>query len=250
MKKFKTKRKNNRLLFLLFIILFFILFIWISFKNLDHSYNKFLRFIFNETSFIKKDYHYSIKLNYLLNNYSFKESVKEIEKKNNIIYLYNSFDDEMYKDKTKIIDVSRLLRDNLNKLGIKVLLENDVSDSFLENRKEDITYYIKIQRGNDKDTTVSINNKKYAKILFVLGKDNSNYLNNRENISLMHDYLENNYPGLSSGIIERKELSNQDLDDKAFLIEIGNINNNYEEVSNSTEIIALMLYSILGDINE
>ena len=40
---------------------------------------------------------------------------------------------------------------------------------------------------------------------------------------------------------------NQDLSQNVLLIEIGGIENNREEINNSTEILSLMIYHILGD---
>ena len=68
----------------------------------------------------------------------------------------------------------------------------------------------------------------------------------------MNNYLNDNYPGLSKGIYEKKGMGvdgvyNQDLDKNVLLIEIGGIDNNYEEVNNSTEILSLMIYHMFGD---
>ena len=68
----------------------------------------------------------------------------------------------------------------------------------------------------------------------------------------MNDYLNKNYPGISKGIYEKKGsgvdgVYNQDLADNVILIEIGGIKNNINEINNSTEIISLMLYHMLGD---
>ena len=111
---------------------------------------------------------------------------------------------------------------------------------------------IDIQRDSLSDTSVTINNKQYAKILFVLGLDNPNYLENKEILIKMNDYLNTNYPGLSKGILEKQDdkvnnIYNQDLGKNIILTLIGGVDNTYEEVNNSTEIMALMIYNFLGD---
>ena len=122
----------------------------------------------------------------------------------------------------------------------------------MEDRSENITYYVDIHRDSVKNTTIEINNKKYAKIMFVLGLENENYLENKKVMEKMNNYLNIHYPGISRGIYEKKGIDvngvyNQDYNKNILLIEVGGIENNIEEVNNSTEIIALMLYTMLGD---
>ena len=271
MKKFKTKKPVNNKLIILFIILFLSLFIWLSYLNLDSSYTSLI-------NYLMKDFDKNNKLSFnfltnnldsLLNTYYFyaKESIafNEIEKK---VYLYNTHDKEMYHDNTTILDATSLLHNNLTKLGISTIQEDkkpseylhtglsyyDISRNFIIDMKEknNISYYIDIHRDSVSNTTVEINNKKYAKILFVLGLENKNYLENKMVMEKMNNYLNDNYPGLSKGIYEKKGkgvdgVYNQDLDKNVLLIEIGGIDNNYEEVYNSTEILALMIYHMFGD---
>ena len=88
--------------------------------------------------------------------------------------------------------------------------------------------------------------------MFVLGLDNPYYEENKKVMMKMNKYLEENYPGLSKGILEKSGegvdgVYNQDISSNVLLIEIGGIENNMEEVNNSTEIIALMFYNLLGE---
>jgi stage II sporulation protein P len=189
-----------------------------------------------------------------------------MKEKKKLIYIYNTHDQEKYKDNTRIIDVSKMLSNNLKKLGIDSIVEEKrvseyqgiiqddykISRMFLEERNEDIAYYIDVHRDSVNNTTIEIDGKKYAKILFVLGLDNPYYENNKGIMEKMHNYLETNYPNLSKGIYEKSGVGvngvyNQDFNKHTLLIEVGGIENSYDEVYNSTEIIALMIYSILGD---
>ena len=270
MKKFKTKRhvKKNIIILIGFIIFLFI-FIWISFQRLNHSHKKLIQYMLNNTSFYEDKKLLTFKLDYLLNNYYFYEEKKE--SKNNIpqIYLYNTHEKEKYIDNKSVYDASLLLQNNLKRLGINTLVEDkkvsdylhtgmknyDISREFIKKIKKeypDVCYYIDIHRDSVKNTKITINNKDYAQIMFVLGLDNPNYQSNKDILVKMNDYLNNNYPGISKGIYEKSGSSvngiyNQDLDKHVLLIEIGGIENNTLEVNNSTEIIALMLYHMLGD---
>lgn len=275
MKKFKTKRSNlkkRNIMIIVFLILFIVMFILISFKTLDISHYKFVNLLINHTAFKEKD-NEVLKLvsnfDLLINDYSFNN--KKLVYHNSPIkdvYIYNTHNLEEYSDKKNVFDASILLASNLKKLGINSLVEirkasdyintglnyYEISRSFIIDvmKKKEYAYYIDIHRDSVKDTKVTINNKDYAKILFVLGKDNASYEANKSVILEMNEYLNNYYPGLSKGILEKsgKDVNgvyNQDLDKNVLLIEIGGIENNIEEVNNSTEILSLMLYSMLGD---
>ena len=185
----------------------------------------------------KKSYSLIKRLNYLVNNYSFDKSYEVINQKEYMIYIYNE---------NSINDISTYLQNNLNKLGIKSFIGNK------ESLKDDINrdkyqYYIKFNQTTSCDT-VTINNKDYVKISFILNSDNPNYLDNEKIIKKMNDYLNTNYLDLSKGIIKQNNNSYyQDLNKNTLLMEIGCVDNNQEMLNNSTEIIALMLYNFLGD---
>ena len=254
-------------------MLLLLLFILLSFQKLSGSYNNFINYILHNTIFYqKKDFltqKLSSNLNLLLNNYYFLDNNKLVLKEEkSYIYIYNTHDKEKYNDNTTVLDASNMLSNNLKKLGIDSIVEEDqvsnyvnlnltnyqVSKKFIEKIKdeENILYYIDIHRDSVNNTTLVINGKSYAKILFVLGLDNPNYYENKKNMEKMNNYLNQHYPGVSKGILEKKGsgvdgVYNQDIDKNVILIEIGGVENNYDEVNNSTEIIALMLYHIIGD---
>ena len=271
MKKFKTKRNINRTKLIILIIVFLIIFTVISLYKSKNSYKRLTDVLlnnFNENTNQVKLSFLTNNLDKLFNNYSFYS--KEVYKENKpIIYLYNTHDTEKYQDNKSILDGTKLLKNNLHKIGISSIYEKrkvsefitsglssyDISRIFIKdimNSTNNIAYYIDIHRDSVNNTTVRINNKKYAKIMFVLGLENENHLKNKEILLKMNDYLNKNYPGISRGIYEKKGsdvdgVYNQDLNSNIILIELGGIENNLEEVNNSTEILALMLYHILGD---
>lgn len=277
MKKFKTKKRINKKIFIIFFVLLCLsLFIWLSLKSLNKDYSNFINLLFDNTSFNQnKEFKLPSIRNYLkffLNDYEFikKEEIVFNDKKD-YIYLYNTHDKEKYSDNTSVLETSEMLSNNLRKLGINSIVENDrvsnyndmglgnyeISRKFIENikSKENILYYVDIHRDSVNNTTIEINKKKYAKIMFVLGLENPNYKENKIIMERMNDYLNKNYPGISKGIYEKQGkgvdgVYNQDLDKNIVLIEVGGVENTQEEVNNSTEILSLMFYHILGDRNE
>lgn len=96
------------------------------------------------------------------------------------------------------------------------------------------------------------NNKKYAKILFVLTKKHKNYKENEKFVKKLNEKIEKNYKGLSRGIMNREDaIFNQDLSPHAILLEVGGVDNTLEEINNTLTVIAEVLYDYInnGELN-
>lgn len=288
----KNKRKN--IVIVLIMVLLIILFIYISSKTLTTSYPKFVNALLNEQGIIKDNDAsffslWTSNLDLLLNNYYFKD-----QKSNSslvyqevlpLVYIYASHDEEEYNYKNNVLgikndiySIGNLLKSNLLEYNIESVFEEKRVSTYLEKENlnysesykvsrrflEDsiinyptLNYFIDIHRDsvNGDITNVTINNKPYAKIMFVLGLDNPSYLENKKLMIKMNDYLNKYYPNLSRGIYEKQGsgvngVYNQDFHKNTILIEIGGVDNNLESVVNSTEIIAKALYYIIGEENE
>ena len=274
MKRFKTKKQltiKTKLIILIISIIFFGIFIFLSLQRLHNNYDNFISFLLSESKLDKMNYpkiKLSKNLDYLFMTYSFSNKDKIVYKEENKkkIYLYNTHNLETYKDGISVYNANIELSNNLKKLGIDTIIETkktsdyistglsyyNISRSFITNiQSDDILYYIDIHRDSVTDS-LTIINKKYAKVLFVLGLDNPNYYENKRIMEIMNSYLNNNYPGLSKGILEKQGegvdgVYNQDLSSNVLLIEIGGEDNTFEEVKNTTEALSLMLYHIIND---
>ncbi|EQB36695.1 hypothetical protein M948_16820 [Virgibacillus sp. CM-4] len=106
-------------------------------------------------------------------------------------------------------------------------------------------YFIDIHRdAQRKDiTTTTINDKPYAKLYFIVGIEHENYKQNLEFVEKLNNSLEQKYPGVSRGIFlkdksEGNGVYNQDLSANSILIEIGGVDNNKEELNNTSEALA------------
>ena len=100
---------------------------------------------------------------------------------------------------------------------------------------------------NKNITTTTINGKVYAKILFVVGLEHNNYKENISNVEKINDITNKYYPGLSRGIYKKEGpgvdgIYNQDISSNSILIELGGVDNNIDEVLNTTEAISNILY--------
>jgi len=111
---------------------------------------------------------------------------------------------------------------------------------------KDLAYEIDIHRDSlrkDK-TTATINGKSYARIDFILGKANPHFSQNLQFAEDLHKAIEKKYPGLSRGVLSKAKTSgnnglyNQDLSPNTILIEVGGVDNNYEELKNAMDAFA------------
>ncbi|MGI8383285.1 stage II sporulation protein P [Robertmurraya sp. P23] len=108
-----------------------------------------------------------------------------------------------------------------------------------------LSYLIDIHRDSRRkeDTTKVINGKSYAKLAFVIGAEHPNYEKNLKLATEIHNKLEEKYPGLSRGIIQKSGAStngrfNQDLSGNALLVEFGGVDNNFDELNLSADAFA------------
>ena len=202
---------------------------------------------------------------------------------NPIVYIYNTHTNEEYSyNKSNLYNIvptvktaSYILQNELSNLGIDSIVEENnvtntvnernltyaksykVSREFLENKKLEypsLIYFIDIHRYSVKRsiTTANIDNKNYAKTMFLLGLENEKYKENQKVMNTLNSFLESNYKGLSRGIYEKSGYGvngvyNQDFDKNVMLIEVGGYENTIEEVSNSLKVIANMLKNYIID---
>ncbi|RFU61349.1 stage II sporulation protein P [Bacillus sp. V59.32b] len=122
---------------------------------------------------------------------------------------------------------------------------------------KDLEYFIDIHRDSrrKKDTTISIKGKSYAKIAFVIGGKNPNSEKNLVLANKLHKTLQKEYPGLSRGIIQHNQsgynsVYNQDLSENAMLLEIGGVDNTFEEMYLTTAAFADVFSEFYWDAEE
>ena len=185
---------------------------------------------------------------------TFKEA-KKVESPP-IIYLYNSHQQEEYASSTlaeysitpTVIMNNYILEDIFNKNNYKTIVEeNSIKDILNKNNwkyyksynatrillEENIIkyptlkYFIDIHRDSlpKNRTTVKIDNKDYAKVLFLICLENKNYEENLIFTEKINNKLNEYYKGLSKGILKKggegvNGLYNQDFNNRTKLIEI------------------------------
>ncbi|MEK4028750.1 MULTISPECIES: stage II sporulation protein P [Bacillaceae] len=114
-----------------------------------------------------------------------------------------------------------------------------------QSNNRDLQYFIDIHRDSQrkKVTTATVNGKSYAKLVFVVGAEHANYEKNVKLATEWHNLLEKKYKGLSRGVILKQGKNtngkfNQDLSEKAMLIEFGGVDNTFEELNRTAEAFA------------
>lgn len=203
-----------------------------------------------------------------------------------IVYIYNTHQKEEYTvEKNEpynitptVLTTSYMLEEQLLKHGIKSVVEESsvsealnknkwkyassykVTKTFLEKAKEkypSLKFYIDVHRDSVKYsiTTKTINDKKYARVMFLIGLENKNYEENLKVTETINDEVEKKYPGLSRGIYKKKGkgvngVYNQDFSSNCILIEFGGNKNTIDEVYNTVIALGEIISNYIGDTFE
>jgi len=209
---------------------------------------------------------------------SYIEDPNPVDIENPIIYIYNSHQLENYNGENldiygitpNVLMASYLLKEKLNSRGLSTIVETTNMSEFLsingwdhsgsykasrvfildkKNKYSSLEYFIDIHRDSVSRsvTTVNIGGKSYARILFVVGLEHNNYASNLKTMESINNLCNKYYPGLSRGIYKKEGagvngIYNQDISPNSILIEVGGVDNNIDEVLNTTEAISNILY--------
>ena len=169
-----------------------------------------------------------------------------------------------------------LLKEKLDKLGVPTIIEESNISEFLRinnwnynasykasrfylldtmEKHPSIKLFIDLHRDSlsKNSSTVTINNKKYAKVLFVVGKEHNNYLKNLNLANKLNNMIKLKYPTLTRGIIQKEGsgvngIYNQDLSSNIILLELGGNENTITEVLNTIEIISTIIKEYINEI--
>ena len=209
---------------------------------------------------------------------SYMSDPNPVDINNPIIYIYNSHQLENYNSSNldiygitpNVLMTSYLLKEKLNSKGISTIVEDTNLTEFLslnnwdhsgsykasrifildkKNKYSTLKYFIDIHRDSVSKnmTTININGKDYARILFVVGLEHDNYKDNIKISEDLNNLFNKYYKGLSRGIYKKEGpgvdgIYNQDISSNSILIEVGGKDNNIDEVLNTTEAISNILY--------
>lgn len=213
-------------------------------------------------------------------------SIIEDEKTTNkqpTVYIFNTHQTESYRSdfledfniNNTVYLASHILKEYLGDLGISAIVEeNSIVDilntngwkygssykasrilleqSFKDNPSLDFFIDLHRDAASYETTMLEIDGKKYAKIMFVVGKEHENYAKNLELANILNDKLKEVNPKLSRGVLQKEGagvngIYNQDFSENTILIEVGGQYNYIEEVNNTLKIFANILYDYLEE---
>ncbi len=200
-----------------------------------------------------------------------------------IIYLYNTHPTEAYAPSTyaefsvnpTVIMNNYILEDIFNKNGYRTIVEEtSVKDILKENNWNyassykasrillekgkktypSLMYFIDIHRDSleKEKTSITIEGKEYAKVLFIVGMENETYQDNLIFTEKINKKIEEYYPNLSRGIYKKSGVGvngiyNQDFSPTTILIEIGGYENTTTEILNSSLAFARCFMEVIHE---
>lgn len=199
------------------------------------------------------------------------------------VYIYNthqleSYDNTDYNDITpNVLMASYLLKEELNKAGIPTIVESSNITEYIKQNNlkyyqsyDASRYYVEKTLDDNKNldlvidlhrdaveknvSTVTINDKEYAKVLFVVGMEHNNYESNLNVANAINNIIKEKYPTLTRGIITKSGknvngIYNQDLNSNSILIECGGYKNSFSEVVNTINLLSQIIKEYLNGRN-
>ncbi len=257
-------------------------------KISDDKLVNYLLHDYNDSKIIKEEISNKLStifsINGLLNMYPVLKQeniVKTSNKKLPLIYIYNSHQTEEYKSTTfaeysvnpTVFIADYIMQDQFLKNNIESIVEERsvaevrnmnnwnyagsykasrilMEDSYKQNTS--LKYFIDLHRDSLKrdKTTIEIDEKEYAKIIFLIGLENPNYEQNLIFTETINNKINEKYPGLSKGIYKKggegvNGVYNQDFSKYTILIEVGGEENTVTEVMNTTIAITNILSEVI-----
>lgn len=215
--------------------------------------------------------YYPLMNSYEVYNIDNLHSTSVVNKKEKKIYIYNTHQEELYQDQYSVLDASYYLQSKLQQYGFEVIVEdanfkdyrnkhqltyNDsyqVSQYYLEQaikKYGNFTLCIDLHRDSIPYnlSMININQKKYAKLMFVVAGSSKNYQQVLD-ASMNYEKTINSYQnGIMRNTMTRKEAYyNQFIQSNIVLIECGSDTNSFDEVKNSLDYLAKAINQIEGN---
>ncbi|WP_096153330.1 stage II sporulation protein P [Bacillus sp. FJAT-45066] len=141
-------------------------------------------------------------------------------------------------------DIMAMLKENRWLYPQSYRASRKVKEAAIQSNR-DLNYFIDIHRdGTRRDsTTTNINGEDYAKIMFVIGTNHNGWEKNLKIVEQLDALLKEKYPGISRGARRQggagnNGVYNQDLSEQSILIEIGGVDNTFEEMYRTVEAFA------------
>ncbi len=179
--------------------------------------------------------------------------------------------DEAYDGKTNITLLGKRLAKRLEELGIGAVSSDvdyrstvkdfnwnfsykyslkTVQEAFAVN--PELEYFFDIHRDSQKRdlTTVTIDQKDYAQLYFIIGQKNPHWEQNVELARKIHQRIDELYPGISRGVWSKSNGHaeyNQSVSPNSILIEVGGPENTLEESQRTIDVLSSVIAEIFWE---
>lgn len=184
------------------------------------------------------------------------------------VYIYNTHQQEGYSEGKTVVDGSIELANILQEAGIEVVYEsNDFSKYLKENNLDyNYSYYASNHYLNEalvnyggfdlvidfhrdsvprENTYIDIENRKYAKMMFVVGGLSVNKDHIIQISDTIASLIDKQKQGVMKKTMVRESYYNQEVYKNMVLIEVGSDTNYYDEISNSTKLLGKAIIEYL-----
>ena len=133
---------------------------------------------------------------------------------------------------------SRTIHDSKGRLGAYYRSESTVKA--IMQTYPDCKVYIDVHRDSQRKslTVATIRGKTYARMMFVIGTNNPNWVSNYNFARKLVSVLEAAYPGITRSILYASAVYNQSYSPYMILVEAGGVDNTLNECKNSMEALA------------
>ncbi|MFJ5621511.1 stage II sporulation protein P [Peribacillus loiseleuriae] len=246
------------------LILFMLAISWIFFfSGTDVINNTFSSLDENNFSAAVNKHEPLILINHTHNYESFipeiqvKEPNDAFHESKNITLVGKRLSQDLNEKNINTIHDNRDIMGILKERGLSFAKSYTVSREYLKDTLENnnsIKMVFDIHRDSQKRnaTTIKIKEKEYARIEFLVSHSSHNYNENMKFATLLHNKMEEKYPGLSRGValytskLNKQNTYNQDLLDHSVLLEIGGVENTLEEEYRTADAFAEVIEEILN----
>ena len=178
-----------------------------------------------------------------------------------------------HHSKVNVTQMGPVIKTALEKRGVGTVVDStdvvgnlkdsglDYWEAYDESRKvvqkamgstPELTYLVDVHRDSVRGdvTTLKHEGKSYAKVAFVVGGEHEQSEKNLALAKNVHDELNNRIPGISRGVYVKAGAGtngkfNQDLSAKSLLLELGGVDNTFEELHLSADLFAEVLAGIV-----
>ena len=202
-------------------------------EPLVYIYNSHQTEEYTPSSFVE----YSVMPTVQMNNYILEEKLEEAN--------YNTIVEE------------KNIKQVLNEHGWNYAGSYNASRIFLEEAKKNyptLKYFIDVHRDSlpKERTTVTIDNKNFASILFLIGLENPDYSENLAFTEKINEKINEKYPTLSKGIYKKQGegvngVYNQDFSPFTILVEMGGPENTIDEILNTSLAFSECLIEVIDE---